>query len=163
MSAERTIMDKFLEFLKYFFTKDLPEVVPQELLKERLFMVKFLHEQFMRSYIHYYQDNKIPIFEFTIYGEPGGSCMYEYVKPDDQEVLRNFNLNEFAEKLKEIVEEWDDSLIKTYDNDKEEISDFNAVKAWDSIKSNLEGKDNDKKDWGGSEETGCKDKGKKGQ
>ena len=137
MSAELTIMDKFLEFLRYFFTKDLPEVVPPEMLKERLYMVKFLYEQFKRSYIHYYQDGKIPIYEFTIYGEPGGSCLYEFVKSDDPETLMNFNLNEFSEMLKEICEKWDDSLVKTYDSEEDDEIDFSKVRAWEGLKNTL--------------------------
>lgn len=131
MSAETTIMDKFLEFLRYFFTKDLPETVTPEMLKERLYLVKFLFEQFKRVYIHYYEDNKVPIFDFTMYGEPGGKCLYEYVKSSDLETSNNYDLNSFAEKLREIIKEWDESLVKVFDED----DDFNIVQSWQGIKN----------------------------
>lgn len=136
MSIERTIMDKFLEFLRYFFTKDLPDNAPPELIKERLYMVKFVFEQFKRSYIHYYEDRVVPIYEFTMYGEPSGRCIYEYVKSGDQDTTRNYNLNEFTIELKKIIEEWDNSLDKIYDEGEEE-TDYSILKQWEQIKKTI--------------------------
>lgn len=132
---ERTIMDKFLEFLRYFFTKDMPENAPAELEKERLYLINFLFEQFKRVYTQYYDNNIVPIFEFTLYGNHVGKTIYEYNCSPDPLTIKGYRLSEFAQKFEEMIKDWDKLMIEKYGQKDDIEVDISIVDAWRNIKN----------------------------
>lgn len=133
MSKEELVMDKFLEFLRYFFTKDFEGVIPEELAKERLYLVKFLFEQFKRVYTQYYENNVVPIFEFTMYGNHNGNTIYEYNCSPDPLTIKGYRLSDFSQKFEEMIKEWDKGMIKEFGEKPEDITDISIADAWRNI------------------------------